>query len=1101
MAAADVARWLNDLGLGQYVQVFESNDVDMRTLRHLTDADLAEIGVRSVGHRRRLADAIASLRDRPAPDELVTVAAGTGEAELRQLTVLYAQMVVPQAHAEADPEVLREAIQRFHQTCTRLVAEYDGHVANFYTDCMLVYFGWPRAHEDDAERAALVGLALARQVGAGHVSSPVHVGVRVGIATGPVAVGDLIHEGPAQQQSAVGVTPNLAARILNLAEVGQVAVEELTCRLLGSGFAMHPLGEHVLKGLAHPVSAFAVDSEHTADSRFDALRRGAGVMPMFGRDQELALLQQRWSQASGGEGQAVLLVGEAGIGKSRIASALLEACSDRLHGLVRWQCSPYHTGSALWPVIQRLSRHAGLDAQDSPDTALNKLEGFSGAGSEARALYATLLGLNGAQRYGPLEMTPSMLRERTLELLAEQLFETARQRPLLLLIEDAHWIDPTSLELVERCLEQIERARMLVLITSRPDNQPALAAHPSVTRLSLSRLGRAGVQAIVEHLGGQALQEHTLATILARSDGVPLFVEELTKAVLEAGETAIPASLHGSLMARLDRIPEVKEVAQIAACIGRDFDRATLLAVAEHPEVVDSAIDKLIEAELIFRHGPRAQLRFTFKHALLQAAAYESLLRGKRQAIHARIAQVLEGTGNTPAEILAHHAEGARQIHKAIDCWQRAGRAALAKSAYVEAASYFDNAIALVQAQDGSVDHQTQELELQLWLGQAHFAAHGYGAAPTLRAFTRADALLDASPQRARLGSRVHYGLFAGYATRAELGQALQRATKALAAATSQGTPDALFCAHRMMAGAHMFLGNLDSARTHLDAASALLDSLDHDAIAADFGWDPAGSIFIYSAWALGIQGFAEQGQHDYAQAQARAAELAQAGVKAHVHLFSLIGRACADDRHTVAADAEALAELAAKHGLRYHMPYADTLRRWATVDTRRPLAEDIAAYERSLEKLFATGGAAWIPFLTGKLAGLLAAAGRHQEARSRMERAVSACEDASLGWCRAEVWRLHGEVMLRDAKGDRAEAVRAFERALADARSRGAKLWELRAAVSLGRLLAAQGAPARAQDLLTPLYQWFTEGFDSPDLVAARRLLAHLGRESLSAG
>ena len=585
----NIAEWLGGLGLERYAQAFEDNDIDAQTLRELTTGDLLALGVTSVGHRRKLTDAIAALGQEPMPTKAATPAVARGEqAEQRLLTVQYCQMAG--GHERLDPELLRVRVQRFHQSCSQLVGQYDGHVANFYGDCMLAYFGWPRAHEDDAERAVRAGLALISRLQGDAMAA------RVGIATGPVVVGDLIHEEPAQQQSAVGVTPNLAARLLGLANAGQVVIDELTRQLVGEGFTMQSLGRHALKGIAQPVTAHAVAGESAADSRFDA-RRGGDVAPMVGRDQELALLQERWAQARGGEGQSVLLVGEAGIGKSRIVRALLNASADLPHVQVRWQCSPYHADSALWPVIQRMGRAAGLSSQDSNDAALDKLEALTRQNEEALALYATMLGLDGSHRYGLPELTPRMLRERTLELLLEWLLELAEQQPLLLIVEDAHWIDPTTLELIGRCLEKVDGARMLILITSRSDNHPALAAHPSVTQLSLARLSRASVDSIVAHLGGRRLQANTLASIAALSDGVPLFVEELTKAVLETGEAVIPVSLRSSLTARLDRLPEVKEVVQIAACIGREFDQALLQAVAEQPQATAEALELLTLGE------------------------------------------------------------------------------------------------------------------------------------------------------------------------------------------------------------------------------------------------------------------------------------------------------------------------------------------------------------------------------------------------------------------------------------------------------------------------------------------------------------------------
>jgi class 3 adenylate cyclase/tetratricopeptide (TPR) repeat protein len=1089
----NVAAWLRELGMERYVRAFEENDVDAQTLRLLTEGDLAEIGVGSVGHRRKLAAAIAALTAEPLATP--AVAPPRVEAEQRPLSVLYCQMAGPAATSGSrlDPEERRLVIQGFHKTCTQVVVEYDGHVANFYGDCMLAYFGWPRAHEDDAERAVRAGLALMHRVQA--VEAGVAMRARVGIATGPVVVGDLIDEGPAQEQSAVGVTPNLAARLLGLAAPGQVVIDELTQRLLAPSFPVQPLGRHALKGIAQPMAAYAVSGERPADSRFDA-RKGQDLAPMVGRDQELALLKERWALARTGEGQAVLLVGEAGIGKSRITRALLDDCGAQPHRQVRWQCSPYHMGSALWPLIQRLGRAAELAAADSNDAALDKLEALTGQINESTALYATLLGLNGDQRYGPLEMTPQMLRERTLELLVEQLLEMAGQQALLLVVEDAHWIDPTTLELIERCLERIPATRMLILITSRPDNQPALGAHPSVARLSLNRLSRASVEAIVARLGGNRLQAQTLAAIVAQTDGVPLFVEELTKAVLETGEAAIPASLHGSLMARLDRIPEVKEVAQIAACIGREFDQALVQAVAERPEAVGEALDKLVAAELVFRRGDRANPRFTFKHALVHEAAYESLLRDKRQRIHAGILEVLETRAEgTPPEILARHADGAKQTDKAIGYWQQAGNAALAKSAYVEAAGYLDSAVELIHAQAAGTDRRAQELDLQLRLGQAHIAARGFGAEATGKAFERANELLEADPGKASYGLRAQYGLWAWHISRAELRKALHLATKALAVAHADGNHEMLLGAHRMVGVSHMFIGDLARARDHFDRAMGLVACTSPGEL-NPLGMDSTVATLCNLAWVLNIQGLSEQGNKLVQQARSIGLALPQVNARALMHFYCAMRAACGRDRAALAAEVKALAELAAKHRLSMHEGNASCLHAWVVMETGQSAEEAVVAYERGIAALVAIGARLYTPFFKGGLARALAASGRHQQALRTIGQALTECEETAQGWCHAELWRVRGELVLSDPQPDHAAATRSFEQALAVARACGAKLWELRAAVSLARLWVDQGERARARALLAPIHDSFTEGFDTVDLRETKALLSELGQD-----
>ena len=680
-SVVDVETWLYELGLQRYAAAFEAHHVDAQTLRSLNEADLVDMGVKSVGHRRKLSEAIARLRaaanltSRSMP---VARSPAPLAAERRQLTVVYCDMVESTTLSQRlDAEDYRTLIQRFHQACLRQVALYDGWVANFIGDCVLVYFGWPCAHEDDAERAVRCGLSMVQAVRELDVPGGAALSVRVGMATGSVVVGDLIREGPAQEQSAVGVTPNLAARLQALAAPGQVVLDATTAALLCASFEVQRLGEHALKGVPEPVAVYAVIAERPADSRFDS-RSGPQLAPMIGRGEELALLRQRWVQAQDGDGQALLLVGEAGIGKSRLIRAMLDACASDSHERVRWQCSPHHIGSALWPVIQYLVRCRKANGHNPNGAALDRLEALTRADHEAMALYASLLGVNGTQRFGSLEMSPRMLRERTLDVLTEQLLELAEQRPLLLVLEDAHWVDSTTLELIDRCLERIHTTRLLIVISTRPDNPPALAAHSSVTKLSLSRLNRANVQALIDRVGGDRLRPHTSSSIATRADGVPLFVEELAKAALETGEATIPASLHGTLIARLDRFPEAREVAQTAACIGREFDVSLLQMAAEQPEAVAPALDKLLAAELIYRCCGSAT--FAFKHALVQQAACESLLRARRQRLHARILKVLQvNRPGTSAEVLAHHAAAAGLCASASDHSQRAGEGPLRK--------------------------------------------------------------------------------------------------------------------------------------------------------------------------------------------------------------------------------------------------------------------------------------------------------------------------------------------------------------------------------------------------------------------------------------
>ena len=1099
VSIAAVTAWLRKLGLERYAEAFSANDIDAPTLTQLTEADLASLGVKSVGHRRKLMDALATLGGPPHGGSAEAAAPARPDAtrhtaERRQLSVLYCDMVDSTAlSARLDPEDMREVIRSFHGACLRLVAEYDGHVANFIGDCMLVYFGWPRAHEDDAERAVRAGLAMLQTVDGLRLPSGESLSVRAGIATGPVVVGDLIRHGPAQEQSAVGVPPNLAQRLQTLAAPGELVVDELTRRLLPTGFAVRELGEQSLKGMAQAVPAYSVGGELSAGSRFDA-RTSATLPPMIGRDQELALILERWEQARAGEGTAILLVGEAGIGKSRIVRAMLDACADEAHVRISLHCSPYHSGSALWPVVRQLSHAIGLRAQDPADAALDRLEAFLGPSSrDAAPVFAALLGLDGS-RYGALELSPQMLRARTRELLVAQLFALAQERPLLLVVEDAHWIDPTTLELIDQCLGQIDAARCLILLISRPDQQPSLAAHPSVTRLTLNRLSRASVEAIVARLSGDRLQAQTLATIVAQTDGVPLFVEELTKAVMEAGEAAIPASLHGSLMARLDRLPGVKEVAQLAACIGREFDHALVHAIADHPQTVRAALDKLTAAELVFRSGGEINPRFIFKHALVQQATCDSLLRGKRQEIHARVLQELQAQRpDTPPEILAHHAMRAGQTTESIGYWWEAGKTALAASAYVEATGHIGNAVSLVEslADDGE-DRRLLELELQLRLGQAHVAAGGFGP-ETTKAFHRAYELIDADRERA-FYFPVLSGLWAWHNARGNFRSAMALAQEVSNVASEHGDDGTRMLACRMVGSSALFLGELVQARDELERGLALVEPHKHGGLVAHLGMDLESTLHQMRGWALYLLGFPDQGG---AELQ-RGLQLGYALTQINAKIYTL-GRCCVvamgmRDGRLVEDIARRVAELAAQHRIPMYRAFADIYLAWAAMEQGRH-AEAAAGFERGLADLAVAGSRLYLPFFLAGQAAALAGCGRHDEALRAIDQAIVVGQEGEHRWCEAELWRVRGEVLAGDAKaGDRAEALRSLERALSVARRGQAKLWELRAATTLARLLSLRGDHSEAKALLAPLHEWFTEGHDTVDLRDARRVLEELG-------
>ena len=779
----DLTAWLSHLGLGQYAEIFRDNDIDQEILAELDENDLKELGISSLGHRKKLLKAIAALVSEEVAMPVATPATPSLEAERRQLTVMFVDLVgSTELSTRLDPEDLRELILAYQNTVAGEITRFEGFIARYMGDGVLAYFGWPRAHEDEAERAVRAALAIITAVSKLTTTEGAALATRIGIATGLVVVGDLIGEGAAQEHPVVGETPNLAARLQSLAEPNTVVISNSTRQLLGEVFDLQSLGPQTLKGITKSVTVYTVLRERALTSRFEA-RSGPAPSPMVGRDQELALLLERWTQAKAGEGQGVLLIAEAGIGKSRICEALIEAVADEPHRRIRYQCSPYHSDSTLWPVIQQLTHVAGLIVTDPNETRLDKLEKIllaqSGEGATAAPLIAALLGLEGNSRYGPLNLTPQAQRTRTLEALIGQLLNLAAQQPVLLVLEDAHWIDPTTLELIEQCLDRISNARVLILLTSRPDRQPELSAHPHVTRLILNRLGRVGVEAIITRLGGDRLTTGMVDAIVERTDGVPLFVEELTKAILETGETTLPASLHDSLIARLDRIPEVKEVSQIAACIGRVFDYSLLAVVAEKPETeLVAALDKLVTAELVFRRGVLPEATYTFKHALVRDAAYGSLLKATRRGWHERIAQVLQEQEQfaliitSEPELLAHHYTEAGNTQQAIDYWQRAGQRALKRLANVEAVNFLKQGLRMLDQLPGSQTKQHLELKFLLALNPALMASKGTAHDETLSIAARACTLCEQLEESELLITAL-FSRFSVHMARAELEKAL----------------------------------------------------------------------------------------------------------------------------------------------------------------------------------------------------------------------------------------------------------------------------------------------------------------------------------------
>ena len=845
----DVAAWLRDLGLERYASAFRDNDIDAEVLLKLTAEDLISIGVASVGHRRKLLDAIAGLGI--AAPTVVAAAPAPGApaqvgAERRQLTVMFCDLVGSTAlSTRHDPEDLRELIGDYHRAVAGTVGRFDGFVAKYMGDGVLIYFGYPQAHEDDAERA--VGAALAVIEAVGRLPAHEDLRVRLGIATGLAVVGDLIGEGAAQERGVVGETPNLAARLQTLATPNTLVIAEATRRQIGELFDLEDLGPQQLAGFAEPQRAWRVLGESGEVSRFEALR--SGETPLVGRDEEIELLRRRWEQAKSGEGRVVLISGEPGIGKSRLTAALSAHIESEPHARLRYFCSPHHQDSALYPFIAQLERAAGFARGDTDDEKLGKLRALLAPGTrddDEIGLLSELLSLPSSA--ADLNLSPQRKREKRLEALLNQLASEARHRPVLMVFEDVQWIDATSRELLDLSVDRVRHLPVLLAITFRPEFRPPWGGGSHVTNLALNRLGEHDGEALVYKLADKAtLSAEIVAEIVERTDGVPLFVEELTKAVLEsAGRSdrvaavlataslaarSVPATLHASLMARLDRLgPAPKETAQIGAVLGREFSYELVEPVAQRPEPeLQAALGRLSDAGLLFCRGTPPHASYLFKHALVQDAAYGTLLRAKRQELHGRVAAALEAhfadLVERRPELLAHHLTAAGDTERATRQWLKAGRHAAHQSAYLEAIAHLERGLGLLHSLPEGPDRDGCEIDLQLALAGCLLTAKGAAGAkqPYMRAFDLAES---SGSQQQRFDAL--YGVWQSTNMSGGSDAAGPLSARLLSMTEPEGDDGLRLQAHHSAWAAWAFADDPAKTREHTDAGRLLYDPEKH---------------------------------------------------------------------------------------------------------------------------------------------------------------------------------------------------------------------------------------------------------------------------------
>ena len=1111
-----IADWLKTLGLAQYAQRFAENDINFAILSDLSDQDLKELGVSSLGHRRQLLGAIAEIsraeQDTPATAATASVAQQPHDAaERRQVTVMFSDLVGSTAlSAHMDPEDLREIISAYQKCVAETVVRFGGFVAKYMGDGVLVYFGYPQAHEDDAERAVRAGLGLIAAVTA--LKLPVSLQTRVGIATGLVVVGDLIGSGEAQERGIVGETPNLAARLQGIAEPNTVVVADGTRRLLGNLFELDDLRSRDLKGITGPVRAWAALRASSVASRFEA-QHETKLTPLVGRDEELELLLRRWRQAVGGEGRVVLLSGEPGIGKSRLTVALEEQLQTEQYTPLRYFCSPLHTDSTLYPFISQLERAAGFNRNDTMEAKLDKLSSLLGAlphHDNDVHLLAELLSVPTGDRYPPLNLSARQKKQKTIEALVRQLEVLVRQRPVLMIFEDAHWIDPSSRELLDTTIERVARLPVLLVITFRPEFRPPWTGQAHVSTLNLSRLGRREGAALAGSVAGNnVLPEEIVEEIIERTDGIPLFVEELTKAVVEArvqngdeastlnrvppSALAIPATLHASLMARLDRLGVVaREVAQIGAAIGREFSYEVLAPIVQKTDVeVQTALSRLTDAELVFCRGTPPQATFLFKHALVRDVAYGSLLRGQRQALHGRIADVLAEhfptTAEAEPEVMAHHYREAGMADVASTYFERAADRAAARSAYIEAAAHFRAALEEADCSPQKDERARRALTLLLKLGPAIAVTIGDWKPEVEAVYRRAHELgreVGDGPQL----FRATWGLWL-CASRTDNKQSRKWTEELTSLAQRLGDESLLLEAQHCRWGDEFFGGNVPQILETTEEGIRRYDAKRHAQLADAFaGHDPGVCSLALHAMGLSLRGFPDQARRTLEKALALAEFLSHPPSIGFAHRFAGQVSLIARDRDGCERMGERLVELAEKFGLRYFRWFGRYLMGWARAQGFT-LSEGLALMEEAFppivnEQLYKLYSAA--------LAELRFDAGHVTDALALVDHALNTGEGPAKGLYVPEAHRLRG--MFLKSLGSPGEEVESTLRtALEIAEEQGALLLKLRAATSLARLWRDQGKVRQARELLAPVYGWFTEGFDTRDLKEAKALLDEL--------
>jgi class 3 adenylate cyclase/predicted ATPase len=1048
------------------------------------------------------------------------------DAERRPLTVMFCDLADSTAlSTKLDPEDLQDIIRAYQEGCTALIKEYEGYVAKYMGDGILVYFGYPVSLERNAERAVRSAVAIVEiMAGLNHTigcDKGVDIAVRIGISTGTVVVGEIVGEGLAQERTVIGEAPNIAARLQGIAARNGVVIGALTKELAGAVFAYEDLGPKELKGITGAVLAWAVTGlkrETVAVSDAAEIRNAAEVAQLVGRDEETGLLRRAWhSTKEERRGQVVTISGEAGIGKSVLVDGLTAEVRGEGLPRVTFRCSPYHTSSALYPIIEHFKRLADWQPEDSVDARLIKLEAmlerYGQPLADAVPLLAALLSLPlPDDRYPPLDLTPQQQKQQIQDTIIAMTLEDAERQCLLQIWEDLHWADPSTLELLGLVIEQSPTAVLLIVLTARPDFVPPWPARSHITPITLSRLERQHSETLIARIADmKPLPTEVVDHIVAKTDGVPLYVEELTKTILtsdvlrDSGERyeltgplsslSIPETLQGSLMARLDRLPQVRKIAQMGAVLGREFAYEMISGLSTISEPgLQEGLTQLVAAELLYQRGRPPHAKYIFKHALVQDAAYQSLLKRGRQQYHGQVAELLEirfpDVAKAHPELLAHHFTEAGSNVRAVDYWQKAGMLAGSQSANLEAIGSLTKGLTLLKTLELAPERCQQELDMQVALGAVLMAAKGYGAPEVEQSYARAQELCE------QLGDTLQRfpvlrGLLLYRLLRGEVKRALELAERLLASAESGGDPALLMLAHYMMAIVLLHRGKQASCQPHFAEALAIYSPQEHADLAFSYGIDLGMAARSYSCWNLWLSGYPDQASGRIQEAFALNEELSHPYSHAHALTFAAVLHQFRREPEATRTNAERAVALATEQQYSLLQSVATGLAGWSLV-----AGGEKEAGRKQMQKGFDAAlsvGPLWRHYFLSMIAVAYSESGDRDSALSTLTEALSVMDETGDRFWGAELHRLRGEVLLEHGDGDTGEAETCFREALDLARRQDAKSLELRAATSLAHLWHHQNQSDKAHNLLAPVFEWFTEGFDTLDLSEAKELLQEL--------